>query len=364
MVLASIILLGIIPVAQAKPRRTYLTDFIFETYVKNDGFSNSDKDDKVSYEATAYALEILDFYDLEAKADIWGNNETVIKHDRIQDKLETEIDDMFEDDKVDLYDLYFLLMALETLETTLSLSLEKSIKSFIEDIESDEGGFTESTDSSTATLSSTYFALKIYSLIEEEVDDEDNHIDWVNDCQNDDGGFGNNEALSSSVINTYYAILIMDELGGEDGVDDLDDPDEAVEYLNSFYVDDENDIDNYGGFLPDDDAEEAMLSSTFYCVSGISLLDDGELEDETLNWISSRQNVEDGGFIDTDEGDSSVIVSYFAFKALKIFDEELGVLEEDVFMVEFNWWVLILLLTLSGVVVAGIYYYWRKRRFY
>jgi prenyltransferase beta subunit len=111
-----------------------------------------------------------------------------------------------------------------------------------------------------------------------------------------------------------------------------------------------------------------MISSTFYCVIGISLIDDGELEDEeeTLAWILNRQNFKDGGFKDIDDGSeqkySSVVNSYYALEIINLLDTDSVSLNEEIFMVEFNWWILVGLLIGVGVVAVAIIIIRRKRR--
>ncbi|MFX1316897.1 MAG: hypothetical protein ACFE9T_13630, partial [Promethearchaeota archaeon] len=85
----------------------------------------------------------------------------------------------------------------------------------------------------------------------------------------------------------------------------------------------------------------------------------------TVNWVIDHQNYIDGGFVDSTDGyeqkSSSVFNSYFAFETLKTFNS-LSRLGEEVWMVEFNYWILIGLLGGIGLTVLLIYFIWRKRR--
>ena len=78
-----------------------------------------------------------------------------------------------------------------------------------------------------------------------------------------------------------------------------------------------------------------------------------------------HQNFIDGGFVDntdsSEEKFSSVINSYFAFETLKAFNS-LSRLDEEVWMVEFNYWILLGLLGGIGLTILLIYFIWRKRR--
>ena len=109
-----------------------------------------------------------------------------------------------------------------------------------------------------------------------------------------------------------------------------------------------------------------MLSSTYYCVKGIELIDESELNGETtFNWVLNHQNFLDGGFGDWVEGNdqrgSSVSTSFYAFKLLEIFDS-LELLNEDVFTVELNFLIVIIIASIIAIVIGIIYFFIRRRR--
>jgi len=367
--LVFIITLSIIPSVLAKPRKTYITDFLYDCSIKDEGFSNSvENDDEVSEAATAYALEILDEFDLLQKKDLFGTVEKEINRTDLPEELENEAKDLAESGN--LYKLYFLWRSLVVLEENnkdyeISSSLKTKTETFLNSLLQIRGGYAPSKTSDSATIASTYFALKLYDIIDEDYTNESSTKNWVRLCRNSDGGYGGSIDSSSTILNTYYAISIMDEIAD---VDDLYYEDNTIEYLKSFYEDNENDEGNYGGYYPDDDAENTMISSTFYCIMGISLMDDGELEDEkeTLEWILNRQNFKDGGFKDIDDGSeqkySSVVNSYYALEIINLLDADSVSLNEEIFMVEFNYWILVGLLVAIGVVAVAIIIIRRKRR--
>ncbi len=367
--LVFIITFSIIPSVLAKPRKTYITDFLYDCSIEDEGFSNSvENDDDVSEAATAYALDILDEFDLLQKKDLFGTVEKEINRTDLPEELEDDAKD--EVDSGNLYKLYFLWRSLVVLEENnkdyeISSSLETSTEIFLNSLLQNGGGYAPSKTSDSATIASTYFALKLYDIIDEDYTNESSTKNWVRLCRNSDGGYGGSIDSSSTILNTYYAISIMDEIAD---VDDLYYEDNTIEYLKSFYEDNENDEGNYGGYYPDDDAENTMISSTFYCIMGISLMDDGELEDEkeTLEWILNRQNFKDGGFKDIDDGSeqkySSVVNSYYALEIINLLDADSVSLNEEIFMVEFNYWILVGLLVAIGVVAVAIIIIRRKRR--
>ncbi len=361
---------SIIPFALAKQRKTYLSDFLLSCEIKDEGFSNSpEEDDDISYDATAYAIEILDSYDLLVKRDIWGEVENTVNTTDLMEYLEDEGKDEAEEINIDIYETYFILKALDILEYETSSSLENSVETYLDSLNQGGNGFAVISTATSGSITSTYFAMMTYELIDESIPDKSAHKEWIKSCRNSDGGYGGNTTLSSSILNTFYAISIFEVIYD---VDDLSGQDSTTEYLDSFYVDDEGDDDNFGGYLPDSNAENALLSSTYYCVQGISLIDKGDLkhEDETLNWVLNRQNFKDGGFVDNTYGneqrESSLIASYFAYQTLIILDgKELSSMEVKVFMLEFiwvDWLILVIMLTFFGAAVVYGYFVWRKRR--
>jgi hypothetical protein len=366
-----IITLSLIPVVQAKPRKTYITDFLYECEIKDEGFSNSvENDDDVSEDATAYALEILDQFDLLQKKDIFGTVEHEVNTTDLPEELEDDAKGMFEIGNVDIYNLYFLLKSLMILEDNnddydISSSLENDAISYLDSLLHNEGGYVPSSTSTSATIASTYFALRIYDLLDEDFENETITKNWVRACQNSDGGYGGNIGLTSNIMDTYYAISIMDII---EDVDALNNEDKTIDYLESFYEDNENNLENYGGYYPDEDTETTLISSTYFCVMGIYLIDEDEIdhEEETLTWILNRQNFKDGGFADNDDESkqkySSVINSFYAVQLIKLYDADLISLNEEIFMVEFNWWILVGILIGIGLIAIAVIIIRRKRR--
>jgi phosphatidylglycerophosphatase A len=87
--------------------------------------------------------------------------------------------------------------------------------------------------------------------------------------------------------------------------------------------------------------------------------------ESTINWVLQHQNLQDGGFIESNDAlrqlSSSLISTYYAFKTIVQFDDSLIVLDEDVGMVEFNWIVFLIVLSVIGVAI-GLFIYIRRRR--
>ncbi len=366
-----IISFSIIPFALGKQRKTYLTEFLLDIEINDEGFSNSkESDDKISAEATAYALEILDHYQMLETKDWLGEIEHTVNTTDLQEYLEDKAKAQFSSGSIDIYDLYYYLKSLVLLEKVdsdyeISSTLEINIRAHLDASDQSGNGF----GTISASIPFTYFAMMIYELIDDPIPNKNLHKEWIKSCVNADGGYGGNTTLSSTIINTYYAIEIFEVIYD---IDDLPNKGGTIDYLNSFYVDDESDEDNYGGYLPDNEAKNALLSSTYYSIKGISLIDDEEFEDEdlTLNWVLNRQNFKDGGFSDNSDGYeqkvSSITGSYFAYKTILIIDgEESPQLEEKVFMLEFiwiDWLIFVIILSVIGAAAITAVIIWRKRR--
>lgn len=374
-----IISFSVIPFVLAKERKTYIIDFLYDCEVNDEGFSNSAEDtDEISIEATAYALEILDDFDALQKKDIFQFEvEHEVNTTDLPDFLEDEAKDTVSQGENRLYNLYFFLKSLYILEDhndeySMSSSLEDNIKNYCDTLLQLGGGYAPTPTSDSATLASTYFALAIYDLLDESYANKSITKYWIITCINTDGGYGGTPELESTVQDTYYAILAMDLLGD---VSDLYYEDATIEYLESFYEDDENNSNNYGGYYPDEDSEITLISSTLFCLMGINLIDNDEIDnvEETLEWLKNRQNFRDGGFADLDDEyeqkDSSVINSYYALQLINLLDAEIqpfpATLDEKVFMLEFIWldWLIFAgLLIAVGVIVVVIIIIRRRRR--
>jgi len=366
MVLISILVLSILaPVILAKQRKTYLTDFLFSNQIEHSGFSNSVNTDVFSYEATTGALEIIDHYFIYETPGDWGATNMNINITLFQESLGEKITPLLYSGGIILYNLYYLLRALTILNYSFSDAHINTIQTYIDECAQDGGGFSPTNTSTSASLISTYYSVKLYSMIGKlDFLDKSLHKNWVLNCRNTDGGYGGNSSLPSTIANTYYAILTVNILGT---IEELVNPSTTVSYLNSFFISDISDERNFGGYLPDSQAKNALISSTYYSTKAISLLDNSKLHMEnTTLWIKARQNFKDGGFADNSDGVdqkvSSISNSFLAFEILKIFDEDLLLLEEHVWMIEFNWFILLIILSSIGVVIVIGVIVWKKKK--
>ncbi|MFX0178428.1 MAG: hypothetical protein ACFE85_19610 [Candidatus Hodarchaeota archaeon] len=344
----------ITPIVSAKPRNKYLTDFIFAQQDDNIGFGESDAE-------TAYALEIIDYFNIYTVQGLFGST-TKVDISAFKDNLEEIVNTMFNTGNITLYNIYYLLKALNTLSYAVDSNLKNKIHLYINQTEQLDGGFSFSNTSSSADMTSTYYAYNIHDYIEVDFPNETIHKNWILQCNNTDGGYGGNSSLSSTILTTYYAVDLINAIGD---LNDLDDKIATLNYLKSFYFNDSFDINNYGGYLPDISAENSLLSSTYFCVKAINLIDSSQKTDASILWVLNHQNFQDGGFSDhsvTGEPElSSILTSYYAFDILLTFDA-INLLNSEVFMVEFNYFVLIIVLSFIGVFILIVFFIWRRRR--
>jgi len=358
LILIITLLCSITPVALAKTRQNHLIDFIYDSQNPDGTFGIADQD-------TAYAIEIIDYfnaYTVEALFEATKSIDTAEFIEFLIDQIQT----MFNGGNIDLYKLLYYLDALnrmESLGTSLESTLHNNIYQYLNETYQVEGGFGPSNTSTTANMVSTFVVYNIYAIIDEAVVNQTAHKTWVLSCNNTDGGYGGNQSLSSTIVTTYLAVYLVDALGD---VNDLVNKTKTLEYLKSFYIDDPNNIGNFGGYLPDFLAVNTLVSSTYYCVKGIELIDESDLNRvTTVNWVLNRQNFLDGGFSDLVEGNdqrrSSVSASFYAFKLLETFDS-LEELNEDIFMVEFNFLLLIIIPSIIAIIIGLIYWIIRRRR--
>ncbi len=358
LILIITLLSSITPVALAKTRQNHLIGFLYDTQSPDGTFGIADQD-------TAYAIEIIDYFNAYTVEVLFEATKSV-DIEALKTNLIDQLQTMFTDENIDLYKLlHYLdtLNRLETLETSLDSSLHNNIYRYLNETTQIDGGFGSTNISTTADMVSTFFVYNIYTLIEEPVVNQAVHKNWVLSCNNTDGGYGGNQSLSSTIVTTYFAVYLVNELGD---INDLVNKTKTLEYFESFYINDPDNTGNFGGYLADFLADNTLLSSTFYCVKGIELIDESELNGvTTVNWVLNHQNFLDGGFGDWVEGNdqrgSSVSASFYAFKILETFNL-VEVLNEDIFMVELNYLIFIIIPSIIGVTILIIYLVIRRRR--
>jgi len=345
----------------ARSRRTYLTDFIFNNRIENLGYSNSIlEENTISEQSTYYALQMLeDLNLLESQEDLDIIATTLAQN------VQAELNGL---DDNSLVNLYYLLQSLELLDglDKISTDNKNEIMNWVNISKHENGGF-KNNNISSPTVFYTYFSVKILDLLSSEnISDSQKHAEWIISCYKPDGGFGGNSTLNSSIIGTYYAVLGVNFLAS---INNLSLQEESIiQYLMEFYISNIANSQNYGGFSQTDSPSKSLVSTTFYCVSTVDLLNSSQLDSQTiLQWVLKSQNPIDGGFSEsTSDGStlySSMITTYYAFNIIKYFDPDFSSLNENVWDVEFNWIILlIIILVMIAVPTLIIFIIWKKRK--
>jgi prenyltransferase beta subunit len=247
-------MLSIAPVALAKTRQSHLIDFIYEHQEGNESFGVSPQD-------TANAIEILDTFNAYTVEVLFEATKSVDTA-ALKVYLEEELQAMFDTGEIDIYNIYNFLETLKTLGSieTLDSDLHDNIYTYINETVQIGGGFSPTNTSNNANMVSTYYIYNILTVINEPVDNQTLHKSWVLSCNNTDGGYGGNQTLSSTLITTYFAVYLISELGT---INELANQTSTLNYFTSLYIWDSNNLEHYGGYLPDSYAEFPLLSSSF-----------------------------------------------------------------------------------------------------
>ena len=168
-----LITINAIPSVLGKTRKSYLSNFVQNNRINNQGYSNSiSSTSSVSFEATAYAVDILEYY---------GKNQLEIE--ALQDTLEINVVEMFDNDRVVLYDLFFLIKSLNISQHEINIDLENRIYKYLNDTEQVGGGFSFKNSTSSANLASTYYVIQLYLLINKpNINNLTVHKNWILSC--------------------------------------------------------------------------------------------------------------------------------------------------------------------------------------
>jgi hypothetical protein len=339
----------------AKTRNSYMINFIYANQGSNDFFGDN-------YEENTQALQILYYYKAFSIEGPLGVEHQVDKVD-LSNNLVDNLTDMFDSKTLHIYDLYNILQALDLLGYTIDSALSVRVQKYLNSSSHVDGGFSAINTSISRDLTSTFYAYQIYNLLGVEFPNKTIHENWILSCFRLDGGYAGNSSLTSTLLTTYYAVVLISEL---DNVDALVSKSKTLEYLNSFFINDTYDSIGYGGYLPMKVAVFPLLSSTYFAATAINYTQPSDLHKKaTVSWILDRQNFRDGGFSDkyseNNQDLSSITTTFYAFSSLMLF-KSLSSLDQDVFMVEFNYLILTIVLVAIGILIIIAYVIWRRRR--
>ncbi|MHA1732466.1 MAG: prenyltransferase/squalene oxidase repeat-containing protein [Promethearchaeota archaeon] len=219
-------------------------------------------------------------------------------------------------------------------------------------------------------LTSTYHALESYhtylgnlSYVKDDLGMTEKVTQYTLSCYNDDGGFGSTVNGSSTLEATYAALQILELLNASDSFTNQE---KVQAFVLSLKNQDPNYADKLGSFHEAGE-EEGTLYATYYASLILNYL--GNSSDPNgwvKSWIVSRQNRADGGFVEPVESElnakSSLISSFYAVRALVVYNPDMSSLKKTDWDLEFDWVPLVVIIVvLVAVIVVGVWI-WKRRR--
>lgn len=370
-----IIFIAVAPVfASAATRNAYLLDFVLENQNStNGGFyeykeENSGSDD-VTILATRSSLGILEKMNQISDTQIQDN---LI---RTEDYLISELNPVINNNQTER--LSYILEGLNSIDKIDNIDDVDDITDYLSECERTYGsaiGFALNRKQSTsATVYGTYFVIKSYNHLDSLSSISKTSVsNYIISCLDDAStGKGFKSNISSgevSLENTFFALKTLSIL---DRVSDLDTQtkNEIQSYLETFYNDEEEYSEHYGGYglFPDTEEPFSTVLATYYAtISQDILFASFTLGDATENWLLNLQNQNDGGFKDNvlvgQEQRSSTIISYYVVLCLELDYPNLTVLNVEVWGKNPQWWIPVVVISvIVASVIAGILGY-RKRQ--
>lgn len=179
-------------------------------------------------------------------------------------------------------------------------------------------GFAATPNGVDPTLESTFQALSILSASNrlDEIEQED-VIDFVNNCKNTDNGFGNTVSVASDIISTYYACWIFDLFN--------------VEMQNTTYEWVANLQNGTEGFSSKVN-ESVSIYATYFGVEALNLNGTDVQNSNISKWLLERQNNDSGsegyGGFATDGESSNMWATWAALATLSRLNNITQVLAE------------------------------------
>ncbi len=360
---ANLALILIAPTVLGLTRKTHLSNFIDSaetlsggyqstTYPSNNSAGNPD------LVSTALAINMSIFFGKTANT--FYDTSTWIK-----DYLLTSDDGFLitPDETTETMEaMYLATLALDTLDSVSSLASEVS-DWIVDRRNATSHGFANQEDGITTTRA-TFYAIEslnylgnISTINSYTTETKEYYLSCYNSA---DGGFAEIIGAESTLDATWAAVGGLYRIGQLNAIV----ASKTINYVSQFYFSSGADTFNFGGYGT---SGRATVRDTFYIQEIYSLLStENPNEVNVTKYLLSCQNVADGGFSEKNTLDeyrtSSMLTSYYAFKALLTIDNQLAMLNEEVWYLPFDWITLVIVLAVLIVVIAiGIHYY-KKRR--
>ncbi|MBD3351488.1 MAG: hypothetical protein GF364_08370 [Candidatus Lokiarchaeota archaeon] len=361
--------------ALADTRRSYLLTFILENQnSSNGGFYEYGTDDSsaedTSLRATQCSVNVLNMLS-ELEDPQITSSET-----RLTNYFMDEITPSINDNNTQrlMYSLQGLdlLGKIETIDSPLQNDITEYLAS-CKEIYGTAIGYAYSPDEElNATVWGTYFIINCYYHLDllavvSEAGVSQYLISCIDDASTGKGFKSNISSGEISLVNTFYGLQTLQVLERVSQISEVVRT-SIQDYVDSFYVDDENQDDHYGGYaitILNELPFTTMLPTYYATFCRTALFGSNEVLQATKDWVLNLHNPQDGGFMDNvipgQEQHSSTIISYYATAILALDDPELTILEENVWESDINWWLVVGIIALvSACIVAAIIGYRRR----
>ncbi|MHA1674759.1 MAG: prenyltransferase/squalene oxidase repeat-containing protein [Promethearchaeota archaeon] len=216
-----------------------------------------------------------------------------------------------------------------------------------------------SLETSIPTIIETYYAVRLLNEFETINETDTETIgNFVLSCWDEPSlAFTSSQEGNPSLIDSYFAIATLAELDLLDSLN-ISKKEAVVEYIGNFYFNETTYTNHFGGYGIKTGIIQSSLLYTYYATQTLTLLDT-ELHPETLTWVLARQNSFDFGFSDppSDASDtsSSAKLSFYATKIIISFDEDAfgdartALMSEELWQLETSPWVV------AGIAVGCVF---------
>ncbi|MHA1340480.1 MAG: prenyltransferase/squalene oxidase repeat-containing protein [Promethearchaeota archaeon] len=354
----------------AVKRQEYLQNFIMQNYNEiSGGFYEykqpSSTSEDTSIIATRCSISVLSRLNILNSEILDDESKSLRTRNFFKDELTPSISEN------NTIKLAYALEGLDIMDKTSEIdsSVKNDIYTYLSNSKRIYGSYTGYAlfpdENLSASIIGTYFAIKIYYHLNDlSIVDKTGVVNYIKSCLKDatvGKGFQSNVSSGEiSLENTFAAVETLKYL---DSISQLstNEKDQIVQYIDSFYNNDPNNEMNYGGysFYIEDELPMSTFLATYYATSvRFNLYSAYAPSDETIDWVLEHQNPNDGGFMDNImpglEQHSSTIISYYAVEILYMKDPTLSYLQESVWSIDINWWLVGGITALIVAIVVAI----------
>ncbi len=350
----------------AVPRKVLLADFCTLNHDPSGGFTDTING--------TYSVDLSEF---TTYSNLFILSQIDSELDRIEENLvetqnwvEEEIKDFAEDGDNDIYGLYYAHKASQICFTNDTLEaglMDKAIGNMTELQDTSLTYGFQSANALEATIMDTALAVEFLNITADSSSFNPTEIgNFVLDCwDSQNGAFKGSLNGEYSLIDSYYALKILRQLNipiNSNINSSLN------EFSASYYINESTYINHHGGYATEPSGFISSITSTYYNVAILDMLNNGITNEDTIDWLLSRQSPNDYGFQDYSEstiGKSSAKLSFYAISTLLLLDsttfENSDIMNEDVWEIKSNGWVTagvwVVIIGVITIACIGIYKY-------